>query len=109
MGDLPWWSGCRRLADRVAFVTGASRGIGEAIARRFATEGARVCLAARNEIASGKIAADIARQGGEAMAIGCDVTLAPSVSNAVAAAAARWGRIDILVNGAGLGGPAALE
>lgn len=90
-------------------MTGASRGIGEAIARRFATEGARVALAARNEIASEKIAADIARQGGEAMAIGCDVTLAFSVSNAVAAAAAKWGRIDILVNGAGLGGPTPLD
>jgi NAD(P)-dependent dehydrogenase (short-subunit alcohol dehydrogenase family) len=90
-------------------VTGASRGIGEAIARRFAAEGARVALAARNEIASEKIAADIARRGGEAMAIGCDVTLAFSVSNAIAAAAAKWGRIDILVNGAGLGGPTPLE
>jgi NAD(P)-dependent dehydrogenase (short-subunit alcohol dehydrogenase family) len=108
-GGLRWWNGCRRLSGKVAFVTGASRGIGEAIARRFAAEGARVALAARNEIASEKIAADIARQGGEAMAIGCDVTLAFSVSNAIAAAAAKWGRIDILVNGAGLGGPTPLE
>jgi NAD(P)-dependent dehydrogenase (short-subunit alcohol dehydrogenase family) len=90
-------------------VTGASRGIGEAIARRFAAEGARVALAARNEIASEKIAADIARQWGEAMAIGCDVTLAFSVSHAIAAAAAKWGRIDILVNAAGLGGPTPLD
>lgn len=105
----PWWSGSRRLAGKVAFVTGASRGIGEAIARRFAAEGARVALAARNEIDSEKIAADIGRQGGEAFAVGCDVTLAFSVSTAIAAVAAKWSRIDVLVNGAGLGGPTPLE
>jgi NAD(P)-dependent dehydrogenase (short-subunit alcohol dehydrogenase family) len=102
------WTGSRRLSEKVAFVTGASRGIGEAIARRFASEGARVTLAARNEVACEKIAGDIRRQGGEAIAIGCDVTLAVSVSNAIAAVVARWGRIDILVNGAGLGGPTPL-
>ena len=105
----PWWNGCPRLSGRAAFVTGASRGIGEAIARRFAAEGARVALAARSEADSGKIAAEIERQGGEATAIGCDVTDASAVSRAIAAAAARWGRIDILVNGAGLGGPTPLE
>jgi NAD(P)-dependent dehydrogenase (short-subunit alcohol dehydrogenase family) len=90
------WTGSRRLSERVAFVTGASRGIGESIARRFASEGARVALAARNEAACEKIASDILRQEGEAIAIGCDVTLAFSVSNATAAVVARWGRIDIL-------------
>lgn len=99
----------RRLPDKVAFVTGASRGIGEAIARRLATEGARVVLAARNEAARGKIASEIAACGGEAMAIECDVTLAVSVSHAIAMVVARWGRIDILVNNAGLGGPTPLE
>ena len=105
----PWWSGSRRLAGKVVFVTGASRGIGEAIARRFAAEGARVALAARNENDSEKIAADIGRQGGSAFAVGCDVTLAFSVSAAIAAVAAKWSRIDVLVNGAGLGGPTPLE
>lgn len=99
----------RRLPDKVAFVTGASRGIGEAIARRLATEGARVVLAARNEAACGKIASEIAACGGESMAIGCDVTLAVSVSHAIAMVVAKWGRIDILVNNAGLGGPTPLE
>lgn len=107
-GGRAWWSGCRRLSGKVAFVTGASRGIGEAITRRFSAEGARVALAARDEVACGKIASDILRQGGEAVAIGCDVTLAFSVSRAIAAAVAKWGRIDILVNGAGLGGPTPL-
>jgi NAD(P)-dependent dehydrogenase (short-subunit alcohol dehydrogenase family) len=104
-----WWDGSRRLAGKVAFVTGASRGIGEAIARRFAAEGARVALAARNEIACERIVSEIVRRGGEAVAIGCDVTLAFSVSHAIAAVVANWGRIDILVNGAGLGGPTPLD
>lgn len=103
------WTGSRRLSEKVAFVTGASRGIGEAIARRFAWEGARVALVARNEVACEKIAGDIRLQGGEAIAIGCDVTLAFSISDAIAAVVARWGRIDILVNGAGLSAPTPLE
>jgi NAD(P)-dependent dehydrogenase (short-subunit alcohol dehydrogenase family) len=98
-----------RLSGRVALITGASRGIGEAIARRFAVEGARVALAARDEAASQSIASDIERKGGQAFAIGCDVTLAISVSNAIAAVASKWGHIDILVNNAGLGGPTPLE
>ncbi len=99
----------KRLTAKVAFVTGASRGIGEAIARRFAAEGARVALAARNEADCGRIAADIAAKGGEALAIGCDVTLAISVSSAIAAAVSKWGHIDILVNNAGLGGPTPVD
>ena len=98
-----------RLSGKTAFVTGASRGIGEAIARRFAADGARVALAARNAAASGKIAAEIERQGGEALALRCDVTDAASVSGAVAATVEKWGRIDILVNAAGLGGPTPLD
>ncbi len=99
----------RRLAHRVAFVTGASRGIGEAIARRLAAEGARVALAARNEAACGRIAGEIVQRGEEAIAIGCDVTLAVSVSHAIATVVAKWGHIDILVNNAGLGGPTPLD
>ncbi|MGE5277895.1 MAG: SDR family NAD(P)-dependent oxidoreductase [Acidobacteriota bacterium] len=99
----------RRLSDRVACVTGASRGIGEAIARRFAAEGARVALAARDEASCQRIALEIAQSGGEAIAVGCDVTLPVSVSGAIASIAARWGHIDILVNNAGLGGPTPLD
>ncbi|MEP7131927.1 MAG: SDR family NAD(P)-dependent oxidoreductase [Acidobacteriota bacterium] len=100
---------CRRLVDKVAFVTGASRGIGEAISRRFGAEGARVALAARNLGDCERIAAEIRHSGADAVAIECDVTLGLSISNAIAEVTARWGRIDILVNNAGLGGPTPLD
>ena len=99
----------RRLVDKVAFVTGASRGIGEAISRRFAAEGARVALAARNLGSCERIASQIRESGGYAVAIECDVTMALSISGAIAEVSARWGRIDILVNNAGLGGPTPLD
>jgi ketoreductase len=98
-----------RLARKVAFVTGASRGIGEAIARRFGTEGARVVLAARDRAACEKIAGEIGAAGGEAMVVPCDVTDRGSVALAIATAVARWGRVDVLVNNAGLGGPTPLD
>ena len=98
-----------RLKARVAFITGASRGIGEAIGRAFAREGARVALSARDELACQRIADDIARERGQAIAIGCDVTLPVSISSAIAGTVAKWGRIDVLVNNAGLGGPTPLD
>jgi len=98
-----------RLAEKIAYVTGASRGIGEAIARRFAEEGARVALAARDEAACERIAKEIGQKGGEAIPIGCAVTLQVSVSGAIASPAAERGRIDILVNNAGLGGATPID
>jgi ketoreductase len=98
-----------RLSGKVAFVTGASRGIGEAIARRLADEGAAVALAARDQAACQRHAAEIAGKGREAMAVPCDVIDPGSVAQAIAAAVGRWGRIDILVNNAGLGGATPLD
>jgi NAD(P)-dependent dehydrogenase (short-subunit alcohol dehydrogenase family) len=97
------------MAGRVALVTGASRGIGEAIGRRFALEGARVALAARDELACQRIAEDVGRGGGESIALSCDVTLLVSVASAIAAVVAKWGRIDVLVNNAGVGGQTPLD
>ena len=99
----------QRLASRIAFVTGASRGIGEAIARRFAAEGARVVLAARNREASERHAAELRAAGHEAVAALCDVTDRGSIALAIATAVARWGRLDVLVNNAGVGGATPLD
>jgi NAD(P)-dependent dehydrogenase (short-subunit alcohol dehydrogenase family) len=99
----------RRLEGKVALVTGASRGIGEAIARRFGADGARVALAARDEKACRRIAEEIAAEGGEAIALACDVTDSRSIAATVRAVVAKWRRIDVLVNNAGVGGPTPLS
>jgi NAD(P)-dependent dehydrogenase (short-subunit alcohol dehydrogenase family) len=94
-----------RLDGKVAFVTGASQGIGEAAARRMAEEGARIVLAARRRAESEAIAADIEAAGGSAMFAECDVTEPDSVERAFAAAVARYGKIDVLFNNAGGSSP----
>jgi 3-oxoacyl-[acyl-carrier protein] reductase len=89
------------LSGRVALVTGASRGIGRAVATRLAAAGAHVVAAARGENAKGT--ADAIREaGGSAESIGLDVTDAAGVNAAVAGIMAGKGRIDILVNNAGI-------
>jgi len=99
----------RRLEGKVALVTGASRGIGEAISRRLAADGARVALAARDEEACQRIAREIEAAGGEAIALRCDVTDSRSIAETIAAIVSQWRRIDVLVNNAGLGGPTPLD
>ena len=89
------------LSGRVALVTGASRGIGRAIATRLAAAGAHVVAAARGENARGT-ADSIREAGGSAESIGLDVTDAAGVDAAVAGIMAGKGRIDILVNNAGI-------
>ena len=97
------------LSEKVAFVTGASQGIGEAIARRLGREGARVVLAARNRAACERHAAEMVAAGQQAAAAICNVTDRGSIALAIATAVARWGRIDILVNNAGVGGATPLD
>jgi 3-oxoacyl-[acyl-carrier protein] reductase len=93
----------RHLDGKVAIVTGASRGIGQAIADRFAAEGARVVV---NYVAASAkaqtVVEAIAVQGGEAFAVQADVSRSPDVANLIAATLDRFGRIDILVNNAGV-------
>ena len=86
---------------RVAFVTGASRGIGRAIALRLAAEGATVAACARADHAR-PVADEIVAAGGAARAFGVDVTDAGSLKEAVRATLERFERIDILVNNAGI-------
>ena len=90
-----------RLADRTAIVTGAARGIGEAVARTFAENGATVVAADIDGEGAAETAAAIAAKGGTASSAMLDVTDAAAVQALVGDAVARHGRLDILANVAG--------
>ena len=89
------------LHDRVAIVTGASRGIGRAIARRFGAAGAAVVAAARERHAEAT-AAEIRGAGGRAVAVTVDVTDADQIDAMVRTALDEFGRVDVIVNNAGI-------
>ncbi|MEW6668781.1 MAG: SDR family NAD(P)-dependent oxidoreductase [Thermodesulfobacteriota bacterium] len=99
-----------KLSGKVAIVTGASRGIGKAIALGYAREGASVVVAARTEVEKDRnlpgtvtrTAQEIQELGGKALAVRCDVTDEASVAAMVERCLATYGRIDILVNNAGV-------
>jgi 3-oxoacyl-[acyl-carrier protein] reductase len=90
------------LEGRVSLVTGASRGIGRAIARALATEGATVVLAARDAAKLAEAAGEIAAAGGRAEALALDVADRASVEAAIVHVVSAHGRIDHLVNNAGV-------
>ena len=94
-----------RLKDRVALITGAGRGIGRAISVAYATEGAKLALAARSLDQLEETAAAAHSLGAETCVIGVDLTDQAAVDNMAEQAADRFGRIDILVNNAGIVGP----
>jgi 3-oxoacyl-[acyl-carrier protein] reductase len=88
---------------RAALVTGGSGAIGGAIAKRLAADGDRVAVHYHgSEAKAAAVVAEIDRQGGEAFAVRADVTVASEVDAMVAAVTERWGRIDVLVNNAGI-------
>ena len=94
----------QHLAGQVAVVTGAGRGIGAAIARRLAARGAASVLLGRTQSSLDQTARAIVDSGGKAEVIPCDVTVLPQIENAAARVDSTFGRVDMLVNNAGIGG-----
>jgi len=91
------------LKDKVAIVTGASSGIGREIALTFTQEGAKVVLAARREAKLKEVAREILGRGGESLVVPTDVSQEAQVKAMVGEALREFGRVDILVNDAGMG------
>lgn len=93
-----------RLEDKIAIITGGSQGIGAAICKAYANEGARVIIVNKNNPEKAKtIAKEIITNGGKAEAILCDVTSENDCETLVTTIIEKYGRIDILVNNVGLG------
>jgi len=99
----------KRLAGKIAIVTGSSSGIGKAIALTFAEEGACVVVAARRQHLCEQTVKQIREKGGEAMAIPTDVTDESQVERLITETVKRYGRLDLLVNNAGIGGGGPIE
>src|SRR5688500_10770262 len=91
-----------KLTGTIALVTGASSGIGEATARRLAEDGASVVLVARRRDRLEALAAEIDQAGGTALAVEADITDRAQAEAAVQQGIERFGRVDILINNAGL-------
>lgn len=90
-----------RFADQVVIVTGAASGFGEATAKRFAQEGARVVVSDVNDDGANRVVDEISQAGGTALAISCNVANEPDVETLMQQTIERLGKINVLVNNAG--------
>ena len=91
-----------QLKDKVAIITGGGRGIGRAIAIAYASEGARVVIAARSSAQLDEVATEITAQGGKVLSVPTDLRIREEVENLVQKTVSHFGRIDILLNNAGI-------
>lgn len=91
-----------KLENKVAVVTGASSGMGEAIAKLFASEGASVVAMARRKERLDDLIKEIEADGGKAIAVAGDVTIQEDVDNSIKTAVDKYGKLDIVINNAGL-------
>src|SRR5947208_12555000 len=91
-----------KLKDKVAIITGAGQGLGRAYALRFVAEGAKVAIAEINDANAEQVAKEVEAGGGEAIALHVDVSDEASTQKMADDVVSKWGRIDILLNNAGI-------
>ncbi len=92
----------KRLQDKIAIITGGNSGVGAATAELFAKEGAKVVISARRQAQLEEVAAKIEAQGGEVMSVVSDISKAEDAKALVEAVLAKYGKIDVLINNAGV-------
>lgn len=91
-----------KLKDKVALITGGGRGIGKAVALAYCREGAKLAICARTGPEIEEVAKEITALGAECLAVVCDVSLEESVAKAVQEVQEKFGKIDVLINNAGV-------